>query len=182
MIYTWDEIVKIEGNRFLAESNITKGKYKKVSHGIYTDSGVHISELEQLFVQYPRATLTLQSAFEYYSLSDYIPDKYYIVTPYNAHRITNSKVVQSYMNEEVMKIGREKIQTEHGYIYIFDKERMLIELVRLSHRLPYDYYHEVIASYRILKSMNVISMYKISEYCKHIPYGMRVLKTIQEVI
>lgn len=182
MIYTWEEIVKKEGSRFLAESSITKGKYTKVSHGLYVDSGVHISELEQIFAKYPRATLCMQSAFEYYQLSDYIPDKYYVVTPYNAHRINNPKIVQSYMNEKVMQIGREKIETEHGYIYIFDKERMLIELIRLKNKLPRDYYLEVISSYRILKSMNVISLYKISEYCKSLPSGMRILKEIQEVI
>ena len=182
MIYTWKEIVEKEGNRFLAESSIAKGKYSKVSHGLYVDSGAHISELEQIFATYPRATLTMQSAFEYYQLSDYIPDKYYVVTPYNAHRIKNPKVIQSYMNEELMQIGREKIKTQYGYIYIFSKERMLIELIRLKNKLPRDYYLEAISSYRVLKSMNLLSMYTISEYCKSFPSGMKILKEIQEVI
>ncbi len=182
MIYTWEDLLKKEGSRSLVETSIAKGKYKKISHGLYTDGDLFISEMEQLFARYPRATLTMQSAFEYYQLSNYIPDKYFIVTPYNAHRIDNDKVIQSYMDENLTKIGREKIDTEFGYVYIFDKERMLIELFRNKNKLPRDYFLEIVSSYRILKSMGVISFYKVSEYCKSFNNGTRILKEIQEVI
>lgn len=182
MVYTWEEIVKIEGNINKAYKSVKERKYKKVSHGVYVDDGEQISELEQLFVRYPRATLTLQSAFDYYELSDYIPDKYHLVTPYNAHTIKNNKVSQSYMNEEMIEIGREKIVTKYGYTYIFDKERMLIELFRLKTKLQKEYFLEVVSSYRVLKSMEVISLKKISDYCMKITNGKRILKEIQEMI
>lgn len=182
MVYTWEEIVKIEGNINKAYKSVEERKYKKVSHGVYVDDSEHISELEQLFVRYPRATLTLQSAFDYYELSDYIPNKYYLVTPYNAHTIKNSKVSQSYMNEEMIEIGREKIITKYGYIYIFDKERMLIELFRLKTKLPKEYFLEVVSSYRTLKSTEAISLRKTSDYCMKITNGKRILKEIQEMI
>ena len=182
MVYTWEDIVRIEGNVNKAYKCVESRKYKKVSHGIYVDDGELISELEQLFVRYPRATLTLQSAFDYYELSDYIPDKYYLVTPYNSHTIKNDKVSQSYMSEEMMEIGRQKIATQYGYIYIFDKERMLIELFRLKAKLSKEYFLEVVSSYRILKSMEVISLRKISEYCMKMSSGHRLLKEIQEMI
>ena len=182
MIYTWKDIVKVEGSINNAYRSVEKRKYKKVSHGIYVDDGQLISELEQLFVRYPRATLTMQSAFDYYELSDYIPDKYYLATPYNSHTIQNNKVFQSYMSEEMMSIGRQKIVTQYGYIYIFDKERMLIELFRLKIKLPREYFLEVVSSYRVLKSMGAISMRKISEYCMKMSNGSRLLKEIQEMI
>lgn len=182
MVYTWEEIVKIEGSTNKAYKSIENRKYKKVSHGVYVDDGEFISELEQLFVRYPRATLTLQSAFEYYDLSDYIPDKYYLVTPYNSHTIKNDKVSQSYMSEEMMKIGRQKINTKYGYIYIFDKERMLIELFRLKVKLPKEYFLEVVSSYRVLKSTGIISLRKISEYCMKMTNGHELLRKIQEMI
>lgn len=182
MIYTFNEIVTREGDKNKAYTSISNKKYKKISHGVYVDNDEFISELEQLFIRYPRATLTLQSAFDYYDLSDYVPDKYYIVTPYNSHTISNDKVSQLYMDEEIMKIGRERIDTQYGYIYIFDKERMLIELFRLKTKLPKQYFLEVVSSYRILKSMQAISMRKISEYCERIPRGKKLLKEIQEMI
>ena len=182
MVYTWNDLVFKEGGTNQATASVVKRKYVKVAHGIYVDDGVFISELEQLFVRYPRATLTMQSAFEYYDLSDYVPDKYFVTTPYNAHTINNDKVVQSYMEESMMSVGREKIKTKYGFIYIFDKERMLIELFRLKRKLPPSYFLEVVSSYRVLKSMNAISFRKISEYSKKIKNGNKILKDIQEMI
>lgn len=182
MIRTWNEIVEIEGGINNARKSIKEGKYQKVSHGVYVDDNVLISELEQLFVRYPRATLTLQSAFEYYDLSDYVPDKYYLVTPYNAHTIKDDKVSQSYMSEEMIEIGRVKVQTKYGYIYIFDLERMLIELFRLKNKLSREYFLEVVASYRKLKMDNQLSLYKVSSYCLNMKNGDRLLREIQEMI
>ena len=182
MVFTWNEIVKKEGSVALAYASVDKRKYKRVAHGIYVDDDEYISELEQLFTRYPRATLTMQSAFDYYEMSDYVPDKYYLVTPYNAHTIDNSKVSQSYMDEEMIQIGRETIKTKYGYINIFDKERMLIELFRLKTKLPHGYFLEIVSSFRQLKALEAISLRKVSDYCKRITYGERILKEIQEMI
>ena len=182
MVYTWNDIVKKEGNRFFAKTAVAKGKYKKISHGIYVDSGEFISELEQLFVQYPRATLTMQSAFDYYEMSDYVPDKYYLVTPYNSHTIKNKKVSQSYMSDNIIDIGRVKVETKYGYIFIYDRERMLIELFRLKNKFPRAYFLEIIKSYRSLKEEGAISSYKLSDYCKHFKNGPKIIETIQEIL
>ena len=114
MVFTWDEIVRIEGGISNAYSCVAKRKYKRVSHGVYVDDDEYIGELEQLFARYPRATLTLQSAFEHYDLSDYVPDKYYVATPYNAHVIDSPKVCQSYMDEATMQIGRKRFLLNMG--------------------------------------------------------------------
>lgn len=182
MVLTWNDIVLKEGSVARAYLSVSERKYIKVSHGIYVDDGELISELEQLFARYPRAILTMQSAFDYYELSDYVPDKYHIVTPYNAHVINNSKVIQSYMDETIMEIGRDKINTKYGFIYIFDKERMLIELFRLKSKLSRDYFLEVVNSYRVLKNLGVVSLKKVAIYCERIPRGTKILKEIQEMI
>ncbi|MCQ2814972.1 MAG: hypothetical protein MJ227_01605 [Bacilli bacterium] len=182
MTYTWQEIVRVEGNINNAYKSIEKRKYKKVSHGVYVDGDEFISELEQLFARYPRATLTLQSAFDYYDLSDYVPEKYSLVTPYNSHTITHDKVSQSYMSDDIIDIGRQKIETKYGYIYIFDIERMLIELFRLKVKLPKEYFLEVVSSYRVLKSLGSISFGKIAKYCAKMTKGNKLLKEIQEMI
>ena len=179
MIYTWKELKQKEGNRYLLESLISKGKYKKISHGLYSDG--NSNELEELFARYPKATLTMQSAFEYYELSNYIPEKYYIVTPRNHCVIKNNKVDQSYASDEIINIGRIEDDTKYGHIYVYDLERMLIELFRMKNKLPRDYYLEVISSYRELFKNDAISSYKLSEYCKHFKNGLAILNNIQEV-
>lgn len=182
MTYTWNDLVKLEKSRRHAESAIKKGKYKKVAHGVYVDNGQYISELEQLFLRYPHAILTLQSAFAYYDLSDYIPDKYNVATPNNSHMILSEKVSQSYMDNKIINIGKNKIETKYGYINIYDKERMLIELFRLKAKLPHDYFMEVVSSYRKLKTNDEILFWKVSDYCQKISRGQSIMKKIQEMI
>ena len=182
MVLTWKEIVEREGSASMAYLAVKECKYFRVSHGVYVDDGEYVSELEQLFARYPRATLTMQSAFDYYELSDYVPDKYHLVTPYNAHTISNPKVYQTYMDESSMQVGRTKIKTNYGFIYIFDKERMLIELFRLKSKLPHAYFLEIVASYRTLKTMEALSLRKVSEYCQRLKNGAKILKEIQEMI
>ena len=182
MVLTWDEIVRIEGGISNAYSCVEKRKYKRVSPGVYVDDDEYISELEQLFARYPRATLTLQSAFEHYDLSDYVPDKYYVATPYNAHVIDSPKVCQSYMDEATMQIGRKKVPTKYGYIYIFDRERMLIELFRLKSKLAPDYFREVVNSYRELAKEEAIDFRLLDSYCERFKKGHLLHQRIEEVV
>ena len=86
------------------------------------------------------------------------------------------------MNGDFINIGRERIKTEYGYIYIFNKERMLIELFRLKKKLPRAYFLEVVSSYRTLKIKEEISLRKVSEYCEKMNCGINILKEIQEMI
>ena len=67
-------------------------------------------------------------------------------------------------------------------MFIFNKERMLIELFRLKTKFPKEYFLEVVSSYRTLKSMDDISMRKIVDYCKRMSKGQKLLKEIQEMI
>lgn len=182
MILKWNDIVKKEGSISKAYTSQKKQKYKKVSHGFYVEDNYYTSEVEQIFARYPRAVLTMQSAFDYYNMSDYIPEKYHIVTPYNAHTIDNPKVIQTYMDEKLMAIGKETVYTKYGYMNIFDKERMLIELFRLKSKLPHSYFLEVVSSYRTARSSGLISMKTVSEYSKHFKRGEKLLNEIQEMI
>ncbi|MBO4667368.1 MAG: hypothetical protein J5666_04485 [Bacilli bacterium] len=181
MFYTLEDLIKIYGSRKKATTAITSGKYEKVSRGIYTDVSKYLVEMEYIFFRYPDATLTLQSAVAFYDLSDYVPDKYYVVTPLNAHKITIDKVKQHYMQNDLCNIGRVMVKTKYGYIYIYDKERLLIEVLRLKSKLSYDYYKEIIKSYRALFNEGAISFHKIVEYCKKITYGKDIRDRIQEI-
>lgn len=182
MNYTLKELISIHENKKVVLDLIKQGKYIKISHGIYSDEEPELSELEYIFLRYPNATLTLQSAVAYYDLSDYVPNKYHISTPLNAHKIHLSKVEQTFMRNEMCDIGRIRIETNNGYIYIYDKERLLIEIFRLQKKLPYDYVKEVINSYRLLAKEEAISFRKIVKYCEMITYGKSIRNRIKEVV
>jgi len=99
-------------------------------------------------VKYPRAVFTGESAFYYHSLTDVIPDYYNLATVRNDSRIKDARVKQSFLKEEIFDMGKIQIQRNNIMINIYSIERMLIELMRFKGELPFDYYKEIISSYR----------------------------------
>lgn len=182
MIYTCAELENKLGGFSQIRTAVKNGKYFKISHGLYSDKNPFLSELENIFVRYPSAVLTLQSAFSFYNLSDFIPDKYYVATNQNAHRIKNDKVEQIFITNELLNIGRTTIKTKYGFVNIYDLERMLIELFRLKSRLSYSYFKEVVNSYRQLFKEEKIDSNKLSDYCALFKNGKSIMKQIQDVI
>ena len=165
MLYTYEELFQILGSYYKVKKEVEKGNYQKISHGLYTDKSIYSSELESIFLRYPNSILTLESAFAYYEICDYVPDKYVIATSQNAHKIENPKIEQIYITNKILNIGKESIRTKYGFINIYDRERMLIELIRLKAKLSYSLFKEVINSYRKLFNEGKIDNNKSIKYC-----------------
>ena len=182
MIYTYSELQKKLGYYQLFKEAINGGKYFKVGRGIYSDQETNLNERELIFATYPNAVLTLESAFSFYDLSDYVPVKYVIATSQKAHKIINDKVQQLYYSDNLLDIGKTRVKTQFGYINVYDKERMLIELFRLKHKLPFTYYKEVVNSYRELFKDNGLNINKLVKYCHMFSSGQSILSRIQEVV
>lgn len=182
MIYTCSELINKLGSFAKIKAAIKRGEYYKVSHGLYSDKTPFISELENLFARYPNAILTLQSAFAFYDLSDYIPDHYVVATSQGAHRIQNDKVEQIYITDELLNIGKTIVKTKYGVINVYDQERLLIELFRLQSKLDYPYFKEIVNSYRALYKEEKINNNKLIKYCSMFKNGKSIRKKIQEVI
>lgn len=182
MIYSYSELSKIIGDYRQIKKAINGGEYFKVARGYYSDQDTKLNELESIFATHPNAVLTLESAFSFYDLSDYVPEKYAIATSQKAHKIINNKIQQLYYSDSLLDIGKTKVKTQFGYINVYDKERMLIELFRLKHKLPFTYYKEVVNSYRELVKDNGLNINKLVKYCHMFSSGQSILSRIQEVV
>ena len=182
MIYTTTELVNILGSFAKIRTAIKRGQYFKVSYGLYSDKSPYLGELENLFARYPSAILTLQSAFAFYEMSDYVPNKYVVATTQNAHKIKNDKVKQIYISSELLNIGKVTVTTKYGVINIYDKERMLIELFRMKSKLSYPYFKEIINSYREMFKEDIINNNKLVKYCSMFKNGNSIRKQIEEVV
>ena len=101
-----------------------------------------------LLVPYPNAILTLDSAFYYHGLTDVISDKYILNTGRNASKIRNKKIKQYFCSEDLLDIGKTQMDHQGVDIRIYDLERLMIELIKYRSKLPYDYYKEIVRSYR----------------------------------
>ncbi|MBP5216811.1 MAG: hypothetical protein J6038_03145 [Bacilli bacterium] len=182
MIKTTAELLKIYGSHYQIARLVENGEWKKVGHGLYADGEEELSELEILCARYPHAVMTMESAFAFYHLSDYVPNRYTFVTPLNAHRMQNNKVLQSFMTNDMIGIGVIEVKTNNGIIRLYDKERMLIELFRLKAKFPPDYHREVVNAYRELVKEEAIDFRKIQSYCKRFKKGNILKARIEEVI
>ncbi|MDD3219702.1 MAG: hypothetical protein PHC41_09085 [Lachnospiraceae bacterium] len=135
------------------------------------------SELEIISIKYPRSVFTGESAFYYHSLTDVIPDYYYLATLRTGSRIRDKRVKQSFLKSEIFEMGKTKIQRNDVEINIYSIERMLIELMRFRSKLPFDYYKEIISNYRNKVEMMDIAL--VEEYADKFKNADKIMDMIQ---
>lgn len=182
MIYSANELLKQYGSYASISRKEKRGLITKIGHGLYSDNSDYCGDLEHVFLMYKNITLTSESAFYFHDLTDYIPQKYQIASENKGSKIAVDYVEQSYMNKNLIKLGRKKTKTRDGYIYIFDKERMLVELVRLRSKFSYDFFKEVINNYRKLFKEDKLDMNRVLKYCEAFKRGKNIRKEIEDMV
>ncbi len=160
--------------KYKSDYNIKKlieiGKIFKIEKGIYSNQK-NVNYLEILTKKYPDAIFTMDSAFYYYGLTDVIPQKEYLALRRDKTKISDERVKVIYYQDKFFEIGKSVLKINSVNIKIYDKERMLIELIRRRNKMGFDYYKEIIRNYREIKdSLNTkkiaeyISKFKIGDY------------------
>lgn len=161
VVYNYKEIIEIYRNDYNLKKALKKKEIFKIDKGIYSNKKT-VNPLVIYSKKYPNGVITLDSAFYYYNLTDVIPNKIYLATDRNTDKIHNEKIIQLFMAKNILYQGRIQLQTIDGIINIYDKERLLIELIRKKKQIPFDYYKEIILNYRAI--VDELDMYKIEEY------------------
>lgn len=164
MIYSWKEINEKYGHPRKVRAALSRGEIYKVRRGYYSEKQ-HINPFLLIASKYPYAIITMDTAFFIHGLTDVIPDDTYLATLRNATRITEDKVVQVFLSERIFEPGKTTQEYEGAMITIYDRERMLIEALRNSKTMPFDYYKEIIASYRRIDDK--LDYRKVEEYISH---------------
>ena len=145
---------------------VRRGELRKVAHGIYADDRRH-RDVELLLKKYPTAVVTMLSAYYYYGLTDNVPDKIHLAVERDGTKIRDENVVEYFVPRGTGGIGVVNIVLHSMELRIFDKERLLIETIRMRTKMPLDLYHEVIGNYR--KDIDAIYPAKIEDYLESFP-------------
>lgn len=161
MIYSGKEILKKFGTRYNLSKALNNKKIFKLCRGIYSDKDL-VSPMIIASKKYQSAIITMNSAFYYYDLTDTIPQKTFVATNRNSNIIHDPNIVQHRVPKEILDKGKEEVIIDGEKVKIYNKERLLIELIRKRNQIPFDYYKEIISNYR--KIVNDLDMYKIEEY------------------
>ena len=149
MLLTYRECLDKYGSDYQLKKEIERGTLFMKEKGIYS-TWRNTSEIDVIMRKYPRTVCTGKSALYYHSMSDVIPDHYYLATRRTDTRIKDPRIKQSFLKNEIFDAGITEIQYNNSNIRIYDKERMLIEVMRFKTRIPMDYYKEIINNYRKL--------------------------------
>ena len=163
------------GSPYQIEKAVREGRLFKMMPGVYSESGEE-SEIEVLQVRYPKAVLTLDSAYYYYDMTDEVPESYVLATADNAPRIKEPNVRQVYVPCDALMVGAVKYDYEGETLQIYDIERLLVETARMKNLMPADLYKEVVLWYRA--NLGRLDSSKIGEYAVAFPHKDRIMSVI----
>jgi len=166
MIITYAECLDKWQSDYQIKKQIAAGNLFQIEKGVYADNP-DVSTLAVLSAKYPKAVFTMDSAFYYHSLTDVIPDKYHIATDKHSIYLSDKRIRQYYVQSDIFNIGVMTMTRRDAIFKIYDRERMLIELLRYKNKLPYDYYKEILGNYRNM--IYELDIERIQEYASTFP-------------
>ena len=179
MLYSYDELIKKYGTRYNIQKALKTNELYKLEHGIYSDKKI-VDPLLLYSKKYPYAVITMDSAFYYYELTDVIPNKVYLATPSKYRTIKNDKIVQIFTDKNILDVGKTIVKINNQDVYMYDKERLLVELIRKRKQMPFDYYKEIIANYRDI--IDDLDMQKIEKYLSLFKNGLDLSEALQREV
>lgn len=161
MVLLYKELIKQYKSDYEIKKLIKEEKLFKIEKGVYSKQK-NVKYLEIITKKYPNAIFTMDSAFYYHNLTDVIPEKEYLALRRDSTKINDSRIKVVYYQDKFFEIGKSTLNVNGVEIQIYDKERMLIELIRNRNTIGFDYYKEIIGNYREIKE--TLNTKKIAEY------------------
>ena len=176
MIYTYKECMEKWSSDYQIKKQIESDNLFQIEKGIYSDKP-EVSTLAVISAKYPKAVFTMNSAFYYHGLTDVIPDKYHLATEKHSISLRDKRIQQYYVQSDILNIGVTLMTRRDATIRIYDRERMLIELLRYKNKLPFDYYKEILGNYRNL--IYELDIERIQEYVAIFPKSKLISEALE---
>lgn len=179
MFFSYADCITKYGNAYQLNRALEDGLVFKLEDGIYSDSEYE-SEVAIISKKYPDGIFTGEFAFYVHGLTDLIPEKYALATKAKAAPLVDGRIEQIYTRDDLLNIGVIQMEVDGATIPIYDKERMIIELLRNKNKMPKDLYKEIIGNYRrIIESLEI---WRIQEYLDLFPKSKMIKKAFDEEI
>ena len=91
-----------------------------------------------------------------------------------------ARIRQVFVADNIFTLGQVEQVHEGTSIRIYNKERMLIELLRYKDKLPYDYYKEILRHYREI--IERLDIEQVQEYAAIFPKSEILWKRLDEEV
>lgn len=178
-MFTYSECIEKYGNAYQINKVMESGAIYKIEEGIYSERQYE-SDLAIIFKKYPSIILTGEYAFYEHNLTDVIPERYSVATKQKAAPISDIRIKQIYMRDDLLMLGVIEKVIDGVCVRIYDRERMLIELLRNKNKMPYDLYKEIIMNYR--RIINDLEIWRIQQYAEVFPKSKMIKKALDEEV
>jgi hypothetical protein len=175
MLFTYNEAIEKCGSAYKMSQDINNKKIFKLEEGIYSTEE-NVPEIGIIMKKYPKAVLTGEYAFYIHGMTNLIPDLYDLATPSKAAKLKDNRIRQIYVRDDIFPLGIEEKEVNGITVRIYDKERMLIELLRNKNSMPYDLYKEILVNYR--EELNRLQIWRIQEYAIRFPKSKMISKAL----
>lgn len=179
MIKSYADYVSEYGNQYKFSKAIASGQIYKIEEGVYADCK-QVPEIAIIMTKYPNAIISGEYAFYYHGLTDVIPEKYSLATKSKASKITDCRVSQIYTRDDIFDFGVTHAYIDEFEVKIYDRERMLIELLRNKNAMPHDLYKEILLKYRDI--IQTLQIWRIQEYADVFPKSKMIRKALDEEV
>lgn len=176
MLYSYDECIERYGSKYLVKKAVERGDIFQLDKGVYSEKK-RVSEVAIISMKYPKGVLTLNSAFYYYDLTDAIPEKHYLATDKNAAKIADGRVVQIFEKSDILTLGATTVTKDGCNINIYNRERLLVELLRHKNKFSFDYYKEVLLNFREI--IHDLDIRTVQDYAYEVPKTSKIMETLQ---
>ena len=179
MLYSYQDMLKRYGTKYYVQKAVDEKEIYKYEKNVYSDKAL-VNPVLIYQRKYPYAILTLNTAFYYQKLTTVASDKIYLATPSRYRTIHNKEIRQVFVPNPIFKQGMEVLDIEGEKIQCYNKERLLVELIRKRNQIPFDYYKQLLNKYRsILKTLDY---QKIEEYTLLYGNKARIQKELRDAL
>lgn len=179
MMMTYSEAVERYGSAYKLSKELNRQAVFKLEEGVYSTNRYE-AEIGIILKRHPRAILAGEYAYYIHGLTNVIPEKYDLATPYKSAKLRDKRIRQIYVKDELLHLGVEEKTVDGCLVKVYDKERMLIELLRNKHSMPYDLYKEIILNYREI--VRDLQLWRIQEYAAVFPKGRMISRLLDEEV
>lgn len=176
MVLTYKECIEKYGSDYQIKKEMEAGRLFQKEKGYYSLQK-SCGEMEMIIAKYPRAIYTGESAYYYMGLTDVIPDEHVIATKRTDSRIKDDNVRQIFVKDDIFEFGKTEMEYRGLTIPIYGLERLLVDLIRTKSKLPFDYYKEIIGSYRDLAER--MDFFFVEEYASKFRTKKSIMNAIQ---
>ncbi|MEG2270270.1 MAG: hypothetical protein RSA18_01545 [Bacilli bacterium] len=164
MLYKYKDIFAILKSDYNIKKEIKKGTLFKFNNGLYGDKQ-HYSKIEEIVTLFPNAILDGYTALFYLGISSIDSEIIYVSSKVNSTRIHDPHVKQIFKDKNTIFEGV-ILQVINGCeVKIYDREKMLIHVIKNRNKIKAGIYKDIVNSYR--KISNELNKIKLANYLEH---------------